>query len=715
MTFPLLAALIASVGVGIAAYWAGARWSRAQASAELARANADLASRMRELFLLQEITYLLSESLDPEHIADQVAAYLVRFSDSAGAMVVVREEPESRFRVAGARGSLAGLAGQQVPEAQAPLLARAINHKKLELAEPAPVHALWPGLEAKRAAVAPLHMRGTASGALVVVDPARAFGPDQLRLLSTVAAHAAAVLINARLFDLVRQGKEQWESTFDALTDGIAVVDREGRIRRANRALADLIGRPLPAVIGANLALELFGRRESLEVPFEAAARGERLAPLTQHSERLRRILRISAAPMHGADSAGWLVALIEDITEQKAFEAQMIQHEKMAAVGQLVSGVAHELNNPLTSVTGLAELLLEQPAPTPRTKEHLKIIYEQAERASKIVRNLLTFARQGPVEVTLVDLNDVARRTASLLEYELRLQRVELAAELSPDPVTVRADRAQLQQVVVNLLTNAVQALAHNPPERPRRIMLRTAVKEGQAILEVEDTGPGVPEELASQIFTPFFTTKEPGQGTGLGLAISYSILERHGGTVRVQRGLEGGAHFIVQLPWAPGIAEVRPGERTSGSHPAPAADLRKGPGRNILLVDGDPAIQRMVTALFSADGHLVEPARDGPHALDLLERGAYDLLIADPRAQVSPTEVFAEALTRRWPEVRSRTIFLSADVLPETEAWLKRLGVRYLHKPVNARQLRAAAADILDAAAAPSAGTDRVAPGPG
>ncbi len=698
---PALVLLIAAVA-GVGAYWAGSRWSRAHAAAELARANAELAGRLRELFLLQEITYLLSESLDPDRIAEQIARYLVRFSDATGAMVVLREETGDRLRVAGAEGSLAPLAGQEVPEAHAGLIALAINQQKLEVAEPAAAGALWPGLDVRRAAIAPLRARGAASGTIVAVDPARPFGPDQLRLLSTVAAHAAAVLTNARLFDLVRLGKVEWESTFDALADGIAVVDGEGRIRRANRALAELLGQPLPAVIGAGLAEELFGRASSLAGLLQAVGRGERLAPLTQHSERLRRILRISAAPMQGTESAGWSVALIEDVTEQRAFETQMIQHEKMAAVGQLVSGVAHELNNPLTSIAGLAELLLEQPQPTPRTKEHLKIIYEQAERASRIVRNLLTFARQGPAEITLVDLTDIARRTALLLEYELRLQQVELRSELSAEPVTVRADRMQLQQVLVNLLTNAVQAVAQNPPERPRRITVRTAAQADRAFFEVEDTGPGVPEELASQIFTPFFTTKEPGQGTGLGLAISYSIIERHGGTLRVERAPGGGAHFIAQLPLAAGIAEVRPGDRISGTYRAWPRGPAARPGLQVLLVDGDPAVQRMITALFSADGYLVEPARDGPHALKLLEGGAYDVVIADPREPVSATEVFGDALARQRPDLRARTIFTPADVRPETESWLKELGFRYLHKPVNAGQLRAAVAELLQDPAA-------------
>lgn len=689
----VLAFLAFAALVGLAAYLAGARWARAHQSAQLALANAELARRLRELFLLQELSYLLSESLQFERIVEQVARYLVRFLDAQGAMVVLTNPQAGGLRVAAGEGSLAGLLGREFPKPRGGLVATAMAREKLEVTDGVTPAELLPGLEARRAAVAPLRAHGTTSGAIVAVDAPDAFGPDQLRLLSTVAAHAAVVLANARLVDLLRTGKEQWESTFDALADGIAVLDETGRIQRANRALAGLLGRPLPSVVGCDLAQELLGRPSDLAGLYQAARRGERIAPVMQHSEALRRVFRISAAPMQGGESQGWLVALIEDVTEQRAFEAQMIQHEKMAAVGQLVSGVAHELNNPLTSVSGLAELLLEQRATPPQTKEHLRIIHEQAERAGKIVRNLLTFARTGPAEVGSVDVSDVVRRTALLLEYEVRLQQIDLVAELSAEPVAVRADRMQLQQVVVNLVTNAVQAVITNPPERPRRIVVRTGQREDRASIEVEDTGPGVPDELIPQIFTPFFTTKEPGVGTGLGLAITYGILERHGGTLTARRAAGGGALFVAELPAAPRAGgPVRDGDRASGAHQAAAA------GHRVLLVDGDPAVQRMISMLFSSDGHVVEAARDGAHAVELLARGSYDLVIADPRADVAG-EMFAETLLARWPGLMRRAIFATADVRPETEEWLRRLGGRYVHKPVNARQLRAAAAELLTA----------------
>jgi two-component system NtrC family sensor kinase len=221
-----------------------------------------------------------------------------------------------------------------------------------------------------------------------------------------------------------------------------------------------------------------------------------------------------------------------------------------MASIGQLVSGVAHELNNPLTSIAGLSELLLERPAHMELPREHLRVIHAQAERAGRIVRNLLTFARKGVPEQTAVDLNDVVARTSLLIVYELQLHGIELFSHLSPDPVVVLGDRYELQQVLLNLVTNAVQAVAGLEQGKPRRIILSTSRSGGDAVLRVRDSGPGVPKHLAPYLFTPFFTTKAPGEGTGLGLSLSYGLVKTHGGALTYEPPAEGGAEFCVTLP---------------------------------------------------------------------------------------------------------------------------------------------------------------------
>ncbi len=380
---------------------------------------------------------------------------------------------------------------------------------------------------------------------------------------------------------------------------------------------------------------------------------------------------------------------LVEDVTDQQALEAQLIQSEKLAAVGQLVSGVAHELNNPLTSIAGLSELLLEQQELGTKDRGHLRVIHEQADRAGRIVRNLLTFARKGPGEQAAVDLNDVIQRTLLLMSYDLNLKDITIEKSLAPLP-PVLGDRHALQQVVINLLNNAAQAVADNPPERPRVILLSTWVDD-RVRMRVSDSGAGIADAVLPHLFTPFFTTKEPGQGTGLGLSITYSIVDAHGGRITVERPAGGGAAFLVDLPPAPSDAA----RRDSGEVPAPPAAKR-----SILLVDDDPAVRRMVKALFGRDGHTVDVARNPQQALDLVRARAYDLILADAQARAHD-HLFVEQLVESQPGLKDRVLVATGDLPPAAEEALARLGLRYVRKPFNLRDLRDEAARVWAAGA--------------
>ena len=421
--------IVAILAAGAAAVL-GARWgrrageihARQEPNPVLEQTRAELARRLGELLSLQELSFLLSESLSLEHIVGQVAGYVNRFLRSDGTIVVLVRDRD-RFEVAAARGCLSNLSGTELRGDEANFVSTIIAGERVEILygeEGRPLPQLG-GVAIQAAAAAPLRAHGVTSGAvLAVARDGAEFTAEGLQLLATVATHAAIVLAHARLFELVRVAKNQWESTFDALNEGIAVVDEAGEIRRANRALSELTGQAVPELIGQELATVLFGSSEALQGFLAAARRGDDQANLTRRSEPLGRVLRLVVAPLRGAQETNWVVASIADITKQRTLETQLIQNEKMAAVGQLVSGVAHELNNPLTSIAGLSELLLEQRQVTDRDRDHLAVIHDQAERAGRIVRNLLTFARSGTPEMADVDLNDVAQRTVSLVGYEL-------------------------------------------------------------------------------------------------------------------------------------------------------------------------------------------------------------------------------------------------------------------------------------------------------
>ncbi len=707
--------LLGAGGLG----WGAIRLKRRleQSERDRRRAADELNRRLSELFSLQELSYILSGSIQLDRVVEQVVGYAMRFLDAQGALVALAADGEGEgtaggggaggagrggsarrpLHVAAAHGTLAPLARRAISADDPGLVVRSLTSERLELVrnssgDPTPLVA---GLAVDSAAAVPLRAHGVLVGTLVIANPRDgAFAPEDIRLLSTVATHAAVVIANARFFEMVRHAKEQWETAFDSLSEGIAVVDEAGRVRRANRSLAAMLGAPIPGVIGLDLGAALLGPSSALPDLLAVVRQGDHAQPIVVRSAALGRTIRVNAARIPTPADDQSVVVLVEDVTDQQAMEAQLIQSEKLAAVGQLVSGVAHELNNPLTSIAGLSEFLLEQKELGTKDRGHLRVIHEQADRAGRIVRSLLTFARKGPGDQAAVDLNDVIQRTLLLMSYDLKLKDITIEKDLATVP-PVLGDRHALQQVVLNLLNNAAQAVTANAAARPRVIHLSTWFDD-RVRLRVADTGPGIPDAVLPHLFTPFFTTKEPGQGTGLGLSITYSIVEAHGGRITVERPADGGAAFLVDLPPAPADAP-RVGRHTPEPQAAPASPAAK---RSILLVDDDPAVRRMVKALFGREGHTVEVARNGQHALDLARTRTYDLILADAQA-MTRDRLFVEQLVETNPGLKERVLVATGDVRPATEDVLGRLGLRYVRKPFNLRDLRDEAARVWAAAA--------------
>jgi two-component system NtrC family sensor kinase len=686
-------ALLTALGIG-AIFWTTTLRSRAKVLQAQARADQlalNLDRRISELFSLQELSYILSESMQPDRIAEQVARYAARFLQADGALVALVESEGQALRVVAASGSMVALLGQLSEQPDSSLVRLAISRDRIEVAqsEEAPAVNLLADCMVRSAAVAPLKAQSITMGALAVTD--RRGGPftdEDRRLLSTIATNASVVLANSRLYEMVRRSEEEWETAFNALAEGIAVVGPDGAVLRANRALAAVVELPERELVGRDFRELFSGASDAVSGLIEASYRRERTVPLVVRLEHNSRVLRLTAAPLAGVER-GSVVILIEDVTEQRLLEAQIIQNDKMASIGQLVSGVAHELNNPLTSIAGLAELLLERPAHPELPREHLRVIHDQAERAGRIVRNLLTFARKGVPEQTAVDLNDVISRTSLLIVYELQLHGIELSSELSPEPVIVLGDRYELQQVLLNLVTNAVQAVAGLEPDQLRGITLSTARANGEAVLRVRDTGPGVPKHLAPYLFTPFFTTKGPGEGTGLGLSLSYGLVKAHGGSLTYEPAAEGGAEFRVTLP----LYGAEPSEAPAGSEQTGISVVE---GRRILVVDEDPAVHRLLSALFVPDGHAVEAVRSGEQALRLAREGTYDLIIADMRIAAGASEPFACALLEACPEIRGR-LLVACSRDEELPASPGEHPLRRVSKPFNLRDLKSVASEIF------------------
>jgi len=524
----------------------------------------------------------------------------------------------------------------------------------------------------------------------------REFTAVEERLLLALADHAAVAVENARLYRRLRQeleARERLTAILDVTTDLVAISDLSARLLYLNGAGQSLLG----------LTAE-----ESLGLPI-AGLVPERLRPVVQ-DEILPILLRdgrwtgeavllardgrevavsVVAVAHRAADGAvEFLSAIVRDMTERKRIEAELrrqrealYQTEKLTTMGTVLAGVAHELNNPLTAVTGYANLLRQDLAGTPSATRAENIAHA-ADRCASIVRNFLALARKYPPERQLVRLNDIARDAAELLAYHLRVDGIEVKLDLEEGLPVLWADPHQLHQVVVNLITNARDEL--RKAAAPRRLTLRTHVGKtrGRVAVDVEDTGPGVSAEIRDRIFEPFFTTKPVGEGTGLGLSLCHGIVEGHGGTLSLVSEPGAGAIFRVELP------VVVPPTPSGPNAPETTSVVT---GKRILVVDDERLVLQLLGEMLGADHHTVDTVADGTQALEVLQRTSYDLILSDVRMPYLDGPGLYRALERRLPDLCRRFVLMTGDVLSaEIQTFLEQTGVPGLSKPFDRGEVR-------------------------
>ena len=378
-------------------------------------------------------------------------------------------------------------------------------------------------------------------------------------------------------------------------------------------------------------------------------------------------------------------------LEELRAVQEKLIQSEKLSAIGRLVAGVAHEINNPLTGIIGYSQMLLSMGDLDPMVEKGLRIIKEEADRAVKIIQNLLQFARKHPPQRELTSINLLIQKTLELKEYELRVNNIEVILDLDPDlPLTV-VDPHQLQQVFINILTNAQQAIMSAGVKEGRITIKTELINFGEPMIRISiaDNGPGIPEEIIDKIFDPFFTTKEVGQGTGLGLSICYGIIKEHNGNIYAFNSPEGGAVMVVELPVL-SQEEIERGIARETAQPPPP--LR------ILVIDDEKSIQDLLVDVLSADGHKVDTASDGRIALHKLSSRKYDVIIADVKMPGMDGRTFFEYLSRTNPPLKKRVIFITGDTLSgETKEFLNRVDNICLEKPFSLEEIKSALSELV------------------
>jgi PAS domain S-box-containing protein len=561
-------------------------------------------------------------------------------------------------------------------------------------------------------AIVPIKSGHELSGVLGVVwnDDPPALAQDE-ELLVTIARLVGLALGNVRLRDalLARQAEldeseTSYRSLFEQAPEPILICDWDLRVVDANRAATSLYGLTARRMLSQSLDTLTDLDRERRR-RMTASLNRSRHAEVTGYGRAadgttFPMVMHLVVTAQRGEER---LLVQIRDLTEQERMQAELLQAQKMEALGQLISGVAHELNNPLSAIIAFSQLLRSDERLPADLAHDADLLMQEADRTRRIVQNLLDFARQRAPDRQPTALGPLLERTLELHAYALRAGRIEVRLLLPTDLPDVMADRGQIQQVLLNLTLNAIQAIRSNHESGTITISGRTDARAGEhnrvVRITVEDDGPGIDAHVRSRVFEPFFTTKDVGQGTGLGLSVSYGIVSAHGGRLWYEPSQMGGAAFILELP-----ADEHSTVDVSQNGGPPARREPASAGGLILVVDDERSIRETLRKALHRAGHEVIACGSGVEALDELGNRSVDVILLDHRMSgMDGTELYLEAISVR-PELTGRALIMTGDTLnPKITGFAAEHGLRLVAKPFDLSDLLA----VVDAELATGART--------
>ena len=546
---------------------------------------------------------------------------------------------------------------------------------------------------ARSAVVIPLQRRGECIGAITLLSRSkREYSESDVAHVEAMADLLSVALSNADLLETLRKAEWRFRTLFRAAPDAVLTVFESGRIREANDAVHDIFGVHPVQMVGRTL--------DEFVVPDDVGRLRHELAHvLTGAPSRLEirarhgmgdgasvRIVQLAARLLPEADPPQVLF-LGRDMTSEREMRARLAETERLAAVGELVAGVAHEVNNPLCTISAFAQLLKRDGELGEEQRESVDVICSETQRASQVLRDLLTFARRSEGENATIQLNDLLERTMRLRVYEMDSLGIKAEYDFANDLPLTRGDPRQIQQVVLNLVMNAIQAME---PMGGGTLRIASFAEGERVVLEVSDTGPGIPEAARAHVFEPFYTTKR--SGTGLGLSVSYGIVASHGGEISIVSTGPCGTTFRISLPTIYGAEASEPDSITRITADSPLAGVR------MLFVDDELALHGAVRSYARARGFTVVTAADGAAALAAARAAEFDAVVCDLRMNGLDGPALFEILRREHPDLAARTLFITGDLMSaSSRSFLESTGQPVLAKPFDLELLERSMAALL------------------
>lgn len=503
----------------------------------------------------------------------------------------------------------------------------------------------------------------------------------------------------------VISSEERYQKLFDQASEAIVITDAEDfRILEMNRTAERLLGISRTEV-GRHI-LTAFCEADGPGAAASKDSAGWFQFICGQHplnlirKDGVRTPVEINGTQVEFDGRGAYQFSLLE-VTERARLEQQLRQAEKLSAIGQMISGVAHELNNPLAVVKGYLELVLAHHELSPQTRSDLEKAAHESNRAAKLVMSFLSFAREQSLHRESVKLNELVQRLVELRRFDILVAKTETILDLDPSLPAIHADPDQIQQLIVNLMNNALQAMVDSP--EAGRLKIRTQRDGDKVQVLVEDNGPGVPAHLLNKIFEPFFTTKEVGAGTGLGLSIAHSIMTEHKGRIFYQTASLGGAAFVLEFPAAPMVARKEASGSTTTVVAKPAA-IEKACAGKILVLDDEKGIAEMLGEMLGLLGYTPVVCSAAAQALELIDREDFDLVISDFRMPGINGRQFHDLVAQKKPALARRIIFLTGDVVnEETLDFLRSIGNPHIAKPFNLSSVKTVVAENIRAGTPP------------